>query len=298
MSKISFNKPALTYQQQLNQLLKRGLIIDNVERVSHLLESISYYRLSGYWYPLLADKSNHIFKEGANFNNAFEMYSFDRALRVLVIRELEKIEISIRAKMMYVLSHEYDPFWHKNSGLFKKADIHQNTLGKLEIEYARSKEEFIVKFKQKYKDPLPPSWILLEISSFGTISSLYQNLKDGKPKRNVANHFGLNDTVLQSWMHSIVYLRNMCAHHSRLWNNNLNISPVIPNNTKKTWLNNQQISNKRTYFILSILLYLLQTINPKNTFVDRFNALLTKYPNVDVKAMGFPNDWRNEQLWK
>ena len=90
----------------------------------------------------------------------------------------------------------------------------------------------------------------------------------------------------------------MCAHHSRLWNNNLNISPVIPNNTKKPWLNNQQISNKRTYFILSILLYLLQTINPKNTFVDRFNVLLNKYPNIDVKAMGFPNDWRNEQLWK
>ncbi len=298
MSKISFNKPALTYQQQLTQLLKRGLIIDNDERVLHLLESISYYRLSGYWYPLLADKNNHIFKEGANFNNAFEMYSFDRALRVLVIRELEKIEISIRAKMMYVLSHEYDPFWHKNSGLFKKADIHQNTLGKLEIEYARSKEEFIVKFKQKYKDPLPPSWILLEISSFGTISSLYQNLKDGKPKRKVANHFGLNDMVLQSWMHSIVYLRNMCAHHSRLWNNNLNISPVIPNNTKKPWLNNQQISNKRAYFILSILLYLLQTINPKNSFVSRFKALLAKYSNIDVKAMGFPNDWQNEPLWK
>jgi abortive infection bacteriophage resistance protein len=69
MSKVSFNKPALTYQQQVAQLLQRGLIIDNVERVSHLLESISYYRLSGYWYPLLAaDKSNHIFKEGANFN--------------------------------------------------------------------------------------------------------------------------------------------------------------------------------------------------------------------------------------
>ncbi len=139
---------------------------------------------------------------------------------------------------------------------------------------------------------MPPSWILLEISSFGTISSLYQNLKDGKPKRKVANHFGLNDMVLQSWMHSIVYLRNMCAHHSRLWNNNLNISPVIPNNTKKPWLNNQQISNKRAYFILSILLYLLRTINPKNTFVSRFKALLAKYSNIDVKAMGFPNDWQ------
>jgi abortive infection bacteriophage resistance protein len=234
MSKVSFNKPALTYQERIEQLSNRGLIIDNVERATHLLESISYHRLSGYWYPLLADKKAHIFKEGAHFGNAFEMYSFDRALRVMVIRELEKI----------------DP------KLFKSFPAYEKTLANLESEYSRSKEEFIVNFKNKYDNPLLPSWILLEISSFGTVSSLYNNLIPGRPKRQVANHFGLNDTVLQSWMHSIVYLRNMCAHHSRLWNNNLNISPVIPYKTSKPWLLNQDVSNKRTYFMLSILLYL------------------------------------------
>jgi len=298
MSKVSFNKPALTYQEQIEQLSNRGLIIDNVERATHLLESISYYRLSGYWYPLLADKKAHIFKEGAHFNNAFEMYSFDRALRVMVIRELEKIEISIRSKMMYVLSHDYDPFWHADPKLFKSFPAYEKTLANLESEYSRSKEEFIVNFKNKYDNPLPPSWILLEISSFGTVSSLYSNLIPGRPKRQVANHFGLNDTVLQSWMHSIVYLRNMCAHHSRLWNNNLNISPVIPYKTSKPWLLNQDVSNKRTYFMLSILLYLLQTINPKNSFVKRFVALLEAYPNIDVKAMGFSENWTKEDLWK
>lgn len=298
MSKIQFTKPALSYQEQIEQLSDRGLIIDNKDKATHLLESISYYRLSGYWYPLLLDKRNHLFKPGANFNNAFEMYSFDRALRVLVIRELEKIEISIRSKMIYVLSHEYNPFWHNEPKLFKNSQAHLTTAEKLSAEYARSKEEFILKFKQKYMEPLPPSWILLEISSFGTVSSLYSNLIDGKPKRMVANHFGLKDKVLQSWMHSIVYLRNLCAHHSRLWNNNLNITPVLPHSTSKLWLNNVYIANNRTYFILSVLLYLLQTINPKNTFVDRFTALFDEYPNIDIYAMGFPKDWNNEPLWE
>lgn len=297
MSKIPFSKPALTYTEQIEQLVSRGLVIDNNERAIHLLESISYYRLSGYWYPLLQDKEEHIFKQDSNFDAAFKMYSFDRALRVLIIRELEKIEVSIRAKMIYILSHEYSPFWHLENKYFKNHGFHNKTIEKLDNEYRRSSEEFIIKFRQKYVDPLPPSWILLEISSFGSISSLYSNLINGTPKRQVANHFGLSDSVLQSWMHCIVYIRNMCAHHSRLWNNNLNISPVVPKNTRKSWLTNQEVANNRTYYIMSILLYLLQTINSKNTFVKRFKELLTEYPNIDVAAMGFPANWENETLW-
>lgn len=270
MSKIPFSKPALTYTEQIEQLVSRGLEIDNTERAIHLLESISYYRLSGYWYPLLQDKEEHIFKPNSSFDTAFKMYSFDRALRVLIIRELEKIEVSIRAKMIYILSHEYSPFWHLENKYFKNPGFHNKTIEKLDNEYRRSSEEFIIKFRQKYNDPLPPSWILLEISSFGSISSLYSNLINGTPKRQVANYFGLSDSVLQSWMHCIVYIRNMCAHHSRLWNNNLNISPIVPKNTRKSWLTNQEVANNRTYYIMSILLYLLQTINSKNTFVKRF----------------------------
>lgn len=297
MSKIPFSKPALTYTEQIEQLVSRGLVIDNTERAIHLLESISYYRLSGYWYPLLQDKEEHIFKKDSNFDTAFKMYSFDRALRVLIIRELEKIEVSIRAKMIYILSHEYSPFWHLENKYFKNPGFHNKTIEKLENEYRRSSEEFIIKFRQKYNDPLPPSWILLEISSFGSISNLYSNLINGIPKRQVANHFGLSDSVLQSWMHCIVYLRNMCAHHSRLWNNNLNISPNVPKNTRKSWLNNQEVANNRTYYIMSIILYLLQTVNSKNTFVKRFKELLTEYPNIDVAAMGFPANWEKETLW-
>ena len=91
MSKIPYAKPALIYSDQVQQLQNRGLEIKNVPRAIHLLESISYYRLSGYWYPMLAHKTNHEFKEGSTFQDAFQLYSFDRELRVLVLRELERI---------------------------------------------------------------------------------------------------------------------------------------------------------------------------------------------------------------
>ncbi|MBJ7882089.1 Abi family protein [Gelidibacter salicanalis] len=298
MSLSSYNKPALTYSQQISQLQDRGLIITNIPRAHHLLESISYYRLSGYWYPMLIDKSNHFFKEGSTFQNAFDIYCFDRKLRILILRELEKIEVSLRAKMIYILSHEYGAFWYQDSNLFKNHIRHSKTLGSLQNEYQRSDEEFIEAFQMKYSNALPPSWMMLEITSFGTMSFLYSNLKGGRTKRMISNHFGLNDKTFASWMHSIVYLRNVCAHHSRLWNRTMSIQPIKPQNTSKCWIDDSQVSNKKVFFILSMMLFLMQTINPQNSLVFRFKELLAEYPNIDTAAMGFPSNWESEDLWR
>jgi len=297
MAKIPYNKPALTYAQQIAQLRVRGLEISNIPRATHLLESISYYRLSGYWYPMLIDKSNHIFKPNSTFQDSFQLYSFDRELRVLVLRALEKIEVSIRAKMIYILSHQYGAFWYQDAGLFGNHIKHSKILGSLQNEYERSDAEFIKAFKNKYSDGLPPSWMMLEITSFGTLSFLFGNLNPGRTKRSIANHFGLNDRTFGSWMHCIVYLRNVCAHHSRLWNRVMSIQPIVPHATGKTWLADTTVANNKSYYMLSIILYLMQTINPGSSIVARFKALLARYPNVDVDAMGFPADWETEALW-
>ena len=297
MSLVPFNKPPFTYLQQLEQLQERGLQIPNIDKATHLLESISYYRLSGYWYPLLADKVNHTFKESATFDTAFNLYCFDRELRVLIIQELEKIEVSIRAKMIYLLSHQNGAFWFQDTNLFKNQISHSKTLVSLDNEYKRSDADFIVSFRNKYSNALPPSWMLLELTSFGTLSSLFSNLKPTRTKRNIANYFGLDENTYASWMHSIVYIRNVCAHHSRLWNRVMSIQPIKPINTRKSWLKNSAVANNKTYFILSMVLYLLQTINPKNSFSQRFHNLLDKYPNVDTRAMGFPSNWQQENTW-
>lgn len=298
MSKIPYNKISLTYQEQLDQLKFRGLAIENDSKALHVLENISYYRLSGYWFPLLADKKNHIFKHSATFDTAFKLYCFDRKLRQLVLSELEKIEVAVRAKMIYILSHKHGPFWFQNQTIFFSPVLHANSLTKIGEEYNRSDEEFIHAFKKTYSDPLPPSWMSLEISSFGTLSLLYKNLKPSREKREIAHHFGLADSVFETWLHSIVYLRNVCAHHTRLWNRAMSIRPQLPHHPHKTWLANTNISNTRTYFILSMIAYLLQTVNPHNTFSSRVKNLLALYSNVDPKAMGFPSNWNDEVLWQ
>lgn len=298
MSKSDYIKPPLSYQQQIDQLKGRGLIIDNEQKALHLLENISYYRLSGYWFPLLADKKAHVFKPDSKLQTAFNLYCFDRELRQLVLAELEKIEVAVRAKISYVLSHKHGPFWFQDQSIFNNPVKHAETLTKISDEFRRSDEEFIHAFKNNYTNQLPPSWMTMEITSFGAMSQLYKNLKPGREKREIAHYFGLSDSVFVTWLHSIVYLRNVCAHHTRLWNRAMSIRPQIPNAPRKTWLLNTQIHNNRTYFILSMVAYLLQTVNPHNRFILKFKELLSKYSNVDTKALGFPANWQNEPLWQ
>ena len=307
MTKVPYNKPALSYADQLQQLKTRGLIVNEDAKVLHLLEVISYYRLSGYWYPLLVDKKSHRFKPDSNFETVFNIYKFDRELRLLILRELEKIEVAVRSKMIYILSHSRGIYWYLESSNFSNPARHNDTLSKIEGEYYRSDEEFIQAFKSNYTNSLPPSWMMLEVASFGVLSSLYSYLKPGRDKRDIAKYFGLNDVAFVSWLHSIVYLRNICAHHSRLWNREMRIQPVIPLNPHKPFLKqvkyfNPELKlalplNNKTYFMLSMIIYLMNSINPKHCIQNKFKTLLAKYPNIDTCAMGFPENWNKEDIW-
>lgn len=296
--KISYSKQLISFTDQITLLKQRGMVLGNETKALHLLQNISYYRLSGYWHPLLADKQRHIFKPGSTFEAAYNIYKFDSELRKLIIAELEKIEVAVRTQTAYILSTQYHAHWFEDSSLFSNPVRHTKVLAKIEEEYNRSDEEFITAFKAKYSDHFPPSWMTMEIASFGTLSILYGNLQPGRAKRSIAAYFGLPDTVFASWLHCIVYVRNICAHHSRLWNKILSIRPLMPRSPRNTFIALPASGTQQTYFVLSMIIYLLNTVNPNHSFISRFKELLNRYPSIDVRAMGFPINWENEKLWE
>lgn len=237
------------------------------------------------------------FKPGAGFDDAYNLYKFDSELRKMICSEMEKIEISIRTQMSLIMGDEAGVFWFEESSNFRDANRHAGLLANLQSELRRSDDDAIFDFQCRYSNPYPPSWMTFEISSFGTLSMMYRWLNAGHARRKVARFYGLTDTVMESWLHSIVYIRNICAHHSRLWNRRLSINALVPRHTNLPFIN-IPADTKRVYYIMSIMLYFLQSVNPQNTFAARFASLLAKYPNVDVSAMGFPIDWRSESLWQ
>ncbi|MDO7174155.1 Abi family protein [Mariniflexile sp. AS56] len=310
MTKENYSKPPLSYQQQFERLSSRGLSFEGCEeKALHLLEKLSYYRLSGYWYTLLANpKTNHRFKADAHFNQAFELYKFDRELRLLILNQIEKIEVAIRAVISYECSHSWGVFWLSDTNNFKSHSQHTRDISKMFNEVNRSNELFITNYKNKYIEELPPSWMALEVCSFGSLSYIYSNLKGGRTKRNISQKFGLRDDVFVTWLHTLVYIRNTCAHHSRLWNKNLKIKATVPEQTSLDWIvncynmdtrtQNRVHIKKRTYFVLCMLKYLLQSVNPRNSFKEKLDDLFTQYPLVDRKALGYTDDWETEPLWQ
>ncbi|MDO5772085.1 MAG: Abi family protein [Bacteroidales bacterium] len=291
-----YNQPQIAVEEQIRLLKSEGLSFENECRAKHLLNNISMFRLKSYLKPLRQQKSRR-FKPGAKFDQAYTLYKFDSELRKMVCSELEKVEVSIRTQLSLTMGDEAGVFWFADKANFRDANRHASLLRNLQEELHRSDDEAIIQFRHIYANPFPPTWMTFEVSSFGTLSMMYRWLRAGHARRHVANFYGVSDSVLESWLHSIVYVRNICAHHSRLWNRRLSINALVPRRTSLPFVT-IPCDTKKVYYVLSIILYFLQTINPNNTFVTRFKSLLAKYPSVDVAAMGFPSDnWQDEPLW-
>lgn len=298
-----FEKEAKTIQQQIEVLKSRGLIISDADQAEHYLSNISYYRLAGYWWPMQADKTEHVFKVNSRFADVIALYNFDRELRILIFDVIEKIEISLRTKLILHLSLEFDPWWFQDTSLFTNSTELIKTLATIEEEIDRSKDTFIKEHKKKHKDDLrfPPSWKTLELTSFGSLSKLYGNLKPTvKSKDVIAKELGtVNHTFLPSWLQSIAQIRNYCAHHSRLWNRNLPGTMKLLPKPPLPWLSNVP-SNEEFHFLyihLCCMKYLLNIIQPENQFTNCLVHLFEKYPNVDPNALGMKPDWQEEPLW-
>lgn len=296
MALPQYNQPQISISEQIRLLKSEGLTFSDENKAQHILENISLFRMKSYLLPLRI-KGSRLFKSGSCFEDAYLMYKFDSDLRKIICSELEKIEISIRTQLSIIMGEEAGIYWFENSDNFRDITRHSNLLNNLKAELNRCDDETIINFRQKYSNTFPPSWMISEVSSFGTLSMMYRWLKAGHSRRKVARFYGLSDTVLESWLHTIVYVRNICAHHSRLWNRRLSINPLIPRKTNFPFISIPH-DIKRVYYVLSIILYFLQSVNPQNTFVIRFKSLIKKYPTIDIKAMGFPINWEQESLWQ
>ncbi|SFH46298.1 Abi family protein [Pedobacter insulae] len=299
-----YNKAPLTINQQIAQLRARGLEITADDNAPHFLSHISYYRLAGYWWPMQAEpKENHIFKPDSKFADVISLYNFDREFRIVVFDAIEKIEISLRTKLIYHLSHEFGPWWFQNLEIYQNGMEAAKTLATLGEEIERSKDAFIKEHKRKYKDDLrfPPSWKSLELTSLGALSRIYGNLKNTiTSKDTIAAEFGVvNHTFLPSWLQSIAQIRNYCAHHSRLWNRNLPSTLKLLPKPPNPWIADvpTQTDFPKIYVHLCCIKYLLNVIQPQNNLTIQLAELFAKYPSVDQNAMGMKPNWQQEPLW-
>lgn len=324
---MAYPKPWKSYEEQLDQLVVRGMQITDRERALDYLERIGYYRLSGYWFAfrerseplcLLDDhgkkpkkvREERIaldqFKSSATFQNAVDLYVFDKQLRMLVMDALERIEVALRVDVSHTLG-QLDKFAYLKPTLFH-ADFshklstesgisrHHEWLSKHAQLISRSKEEFVRHNKTKYGLPLA-IWVACEVWDFGTMSMLFNGMREIEQDAIAAQYGVGNGRIFATWLRSLNYLRNVCAHHSRLWNRNIVDQPKLPSVVEAPWVaqfDANDHARARCFLLLSITRHLLEIINPRSSWPERMKTHLLAFPDLthlglSLAGMGVPN---------
>lgn len=327
---MSYPKPWLSLEQQLDKLRSRGMHVSDAAKALNYLHRIGYYRLSGYWFAFrersglccVWDVRNDrrqgkvetvaldTFKPGATFQNAVDLYVFDKELRLLVMDALERVEIALRVDVSHTLGqldpfaylradllhHKFSQELNRDSGLTR----HHEWLAKHAQLILRSKEEFVAHNRTKYGLPLA-MWVACEVWDFGTLSTLFGGLREAEQDAIAAKYGVRSGRVFATWLRSLNYLRNVCAHHSRLWNRNIVDQPKLPPEAEMPWVAGfvgDSHALARCFLLLRILRQMLGVINPTSSWPARMKDHLATFPELghlglNLAGMGAPAGWQD-----
>ncbi|VBA60523.1 hypothetical protein LAUMK191_05569 [Mycobacterium attenuatum] len=324
----AYTKPHLSFEDQVQLMKSRGLVCQDEPRAVRLLMQVGYYRLSAYVYPfrelLPAEearksspahyRSDNI-RPGTSFEDVHSLWRFDRKLRLKFLDALEVVEIGLRTRLADVLGAR-NVFGHLETDALDadtcaepcpdgSADLFNEWLNRYEkLKDAAKNEDYMVHHRCKYGDPVPV-WIAVEFLDFGALCRLYRLLKKTDQNAIAAGMGVKGGPLLGRWLRDLSYLRNVCAHHSRVWNRVLtyqsgkfNPSQVGPDlKHAASWPTREKI-----YVLSACLAYLVRSIDPATTWhLDFRTHVRKKFPDLpDISPesdMGFPSGWADLPLW-
>jgi abortive infection bacteriophage resistance protein len=303
LDKKPYIKPHKTYDEQLVILKKRGLVVSDEPQAILALKQFNYYRLAAYFKVFETNTETHELLPQTSLEQVITLYCFDRHLRLLVMDAIERIEVSMRSTWAYHIAENHGSHAHLDATLAKNYWYwHQNS-GVLHRQLEQSQAEaFINHFNINYQEPTPPVWVVCEVMTLGLLSKYYANLKVNKTRDIMAKTYGLRPDFLESWLQHLNEIRNICAHHSRLWNRLFISTPLLPTkklpSLKGCIIHGKEKDNqhKKIYNSLAILLYWMDVIEPEHQWRTALLALLHQHPTF-LPRMGFPAHWASHAIW-
>ncbi len=286
MGELKKHQPPMTIDEQVENLKNIGLIVDDEEYAKKILNDISYFRLIKA-YSLNLKSKNGCYNKQTTFKEIVDLYLFNSNFRQLIFPEIEKVEINVRCRLANFFAEQYGVLGYLQAENFSNENYHAQFLEDIKEEVRRnSKAPFVRNFKENYEGGNLPIYALVEVFSFGTLSKFYKNMLN-KDKKAIAKTFGVGYTYFESWLESISYVRNICAHYGRIYNAKLSKTPILYKEYTQVG-----IGNNRIYGVLLCLKYLLKDDDHWNLFVDKIELLFDKYPCVQISTMGFPENWK------
>lgn len=311
-----YAKPALNEDDLLERWKSKGLEIPDASRALRYLRHIGYFRLSAYVRSFETGERD-VLREGTSFDDVISLYVFDRKLRLLCLDALERIEVALRASISDHMAQIAGPHWFEDSRCFQNAGEQRKLLasvdeflrmqGSRRSEYHLGGDRFVSAldhYVMTYDTPKrPPTWIVFEEVSFGVTRSVFEGLRDHTARLAIAKSLGLTKPVLSSWLKSFQRIRNICAHHGRLWNRGLGVYPMLPKSPGILWLSDPTVlwvepwRRQRLYPVLVALQTILYTISPRSNWRFRLRTLLEPRDTQILTGMGVPQHWFVDSFW-
>lgn len=317
-----FKKPHLDINSQIRLLEERGLILSEEDRevLKNFLKYNSFSRITPYMrkFQYRSDK-NHRFKEGTRLSDILDVYNFDRKLKLIVFEAIEQIEVSWRMQFSYgfsILENMQEvnevgirTWWYEDSTFFKNVTNHAKNLEKIDLYITKSikSDPLIQNYNNKYNHPVrPPSWMVFELMSIGSLVMFFKNIiSDLQPKRNIVHHYGLSLAGdFDNWSHCVSYIRNICAHHARLWDSIMYVKLKPPTSPMFAWPSMAHLTKEngeleqRFYPILCAIIYFVERTTPGTLFKSRIRNLIEDSGEKYKLQIGFPENWLHEDFWR
>jgi abortive infection bacteriophage resistance protein len=307
----TFDKVATTVEQQMQLLLGRGMTCGDLAMMQAFLTTVGYYRLSAYWLPLELPPAegqtrSKSFPPGVTFEQVVATYIFDRKLRLALMEGIERIEIAVRSRWTNRMTLAYGPHAHMNAAHFNCPIRYAERLVKLNRDVGNSNEIMIKHYRKNYERPeLPPLWSVTETMTIGDLSKWLAETRDPSLQSAVARDLGLPAReLLIGSLEVFSLIRNICAHHGRLWNRRLVKRLPFVRRLKddlvvegKAGTGQMQLSNL-IYNPMVVLLHLLHHQNTDTGFPRRLRGLVETVGDHERALMGFPADWRARPAWR
>ena len=297
------NPPSLSLasvHDQIQHLVDRGMTVENRAFAERCLNHIGFERLSFYWKPFESTaqgKLGNPFDGGTSFSSVMVRYVFDQRLRSHMLEAFSFIEVSIRTQWAHQLTYEFGhgEHAHRNATLFNK--YHGDNLKELERSYQKITHQQGAAFNKL------PIWDVIHAMSFGQLSKWYSSLNDRAIRQSIGHKYEMDSSILQSTLRHLTRVRNICAHHERIWDLRLSSVLKIPNilgNSSETAEGFNVQARDKIYNSIVMTTHFMEVITPNGDWAERFLELRTSdlYKLVPEGDMGFPANWQDHAIWK
>ena len=283
------SKPSLSLDQQIELLRERGFdpaVPDAT--LARFLYAHSYHRASGYWryFQVAPQEGDDRFEPGVTLERVRDLYRFDATIRSIAMDGLADVEVAVRARLSHHLSDGEDgagrylsPRTYTASPSSHGRRMRIDLLTTIASEVTRTRERSVAEYRDAGASV--PVWVAMEVLSFGTVSKMYRLLGDEQARETIAKAFGLHESRrLDSTLHSLSVLRNVCAHHGRVWNRVVTVKPFVLNRLRQE--SDSSIYLGTPWGWLVVLADLVDRLRGENGFSTRLFAFVAAHPEWEL----------------